>query len=112
MRRLEWVLERDPQNAAARAIQQQAEAALKTALTPAAPPTATVPPEPSPEPGKIEEPAAEIERLQRMAQQERWEDLLADTLAFQRQFPDYERLKSDSFLYDSYLNLGLGSCSR
>ncbi len=107
LRRLEWVLERDPANSDAQAVKRQAEAALKTALTPVVPPTATPLPEPSPAPGEVDEPAAEIQRLQRMAQQERWDDLLPATFAFQRQYPDYERLKTDGFLYDSYLNLGL-----
>jgi tetratricopeptide (TPR) repeat protein len=107
LRRLEWVLERDPANNDARAVKRQAEGALKTALTPVVPPTATPLPEPSPTPGETDEPAAEIQRLRRMVQQERWDDLLPGTLAFQRQYPDYERLETDGFLYDSYLNLGL-----
>jgi tetratricopeptide (TPR) repeat protein len=107
LRRLEWVLERDPANSDAQAVKRQAEAALKTALTPAAPPTATPLPEPSPTPGEIDDRAAEILRLRRMAQQERWDDLLPGTLTFQRQYPDYERLETDGFLYGSYLNLGL-----
>ena len=107
LRRLEWILERDPGNADAEAVKRQAEAALKTALTPAAPATATPPLEPSPTPGQIDEHSAEFQRLRRMAQQERWEDLLPGALAFQRQYPEYERLETDGFLYDSYLNLGL-----
>ncbi len=107
LRRLEWVLERDPANSDAEAVKRQAEAALKTALTPAAPSTATPPPEPTPTPGKIDEPSTEFERLRRLAQQEKWAELLPGALAFQRQYPDYERLESDGFLYNSYLNLGL-----
>jgi len=107
LHRLEWVLERDPANADAQAVKRQAEAALKTALTPAAPPTASPPPEPTVKPGEVDEPAVEFERLRRIAQQDRWEDLLRNTLAFQRLYPDFERLESDRFLYDSYLNLGL-----
>jgi len=107
LRRLEWVLEKDPSNADAEAIKQQAEAALKTALTPVVPPTATPPPEPSPAPGENDEPAAEIQRLQRLAQQERWDDLLPGTVAFQRQYPNFERLETNGYLYDSFLNLGL-----
>ncbi len=107
LRRLEWVLERDPANSDAQAVKRQAEAALKTALTPAVPPTTTALPEPSPTPGKIGEPATEFERLRRLAQQEQWAELLPGALAFQRVYPDYERLESDGFLYNSLLNLGL-----
>ena len=107
LRRLEWILDRDPENADAQAIKQQAEAALKTALTPEAPPTATPPLEPSPTPGRLGEPDVEFERLQRMDEQERWQELLESTLVFQQQYPDYERLETDRFLYNSYVNLGL-----
>ena len=107
LRRLEWVLEKEPSNTDAQAIKRQAEAALKTALTPVVPPTATSPPDPSPTPGEIGEPAAEIQRLQRLAQQERWDDLLPGTLAFQQRYPDYRRLETNGYLYDSFLNLGL-----
>ncbi len=107
LRRLEWILARDPENADAQAVKRQAEAALKTSLTPIAPPTATSMPEPSPTPGEIGEADVEFQRLERLAEQERWDVLLPGTLAFQRQYPDYERLDTDGFLYNSYLNLGL-----
>lgn len=107
LRRLEWVLVRDPQNTNAQAIKRQAEAALKTSLTPEVPATITPLPEPSPTPGEIGEFDVEFHRLERLEKQEKWEDLLSGTLAFQRQYPDYERLETDGFLYNSYLNLGL-----
>lgn len=107
LRRLEWILGRDPENAEAQAVKRQAEAALKTALTPAAPPTMTPELEPSPMPGELSEPDVEFQRLERLAGSERWDALLNDTLAFQRQYPNYERLETDRFLYDSYLKLGL-----
>ena len=107
LHRLEWVLERDPENAGAPALKRQAEAALKTALTPDAQFVTEPTPEPSPTPGEINDPDVEVQRLQSIDEQERWEDLLPGTLAFQRQYPDYERLQTDGFLYDSYLNLGL-----
>lgn len=107
LHRLEWILERDPQNADAQAVRRQAEAALKTALTPEAPPTATPELEPSPIPGEVQEPDVEFQRLVRLATMERWDGLLDGALAFQRQYPNYERLETDRFLYDSYLNLGL-----
>ncbi len=107
IRRLEWILARDPQNEDAQAIKRQAEAALKTALTPAAPTIATPVSEPSPTPGAIGEQDIEFQRLERLADQELWEELLDSTRAFQRQYPDYERLETDGYLYTAYLNLGL-----
>jgi len=107
LRRLEWILQRDPDNKEAQAVRRQADAALKTALTPIAPASPTPPPEPSPTPGQISEPEKEIERLRRLAKQEKWEDLFEGTLVFQRQYPGYERLETDRLLYNSSLNLGL-----
>lgn len=105
--RLDWILERDPGNSTAEALRQQAEAALRTALTPDAPPTATPRPEPTPTPGAIADPAEELARLQRLHDRQEWERLVQDTLVFQRQLPEYERLETDGLLYDGYLNLGL-----
>jgi hypothetical protein len=107
LRRLEWVLQRDPDNEDAQAARRQADAALKTSLTPAAPASPTPLPEPTPTPGEISEPEMEIERLRRLTKQEKWGDLFKSTLVFQRQYPGYERLETDGFLYDSSLNLGL-----
>ena len=107
IRRLEWILARDPENEDAQAIRRQAEAALKTALTPAARPTATPVPEPSPTPGAIGDPDVEFQRLERLADQELWAELLDSTLVFQRQYPDHLRLETDGYLYRAYLSLGL-----
>lgn len=110
--RLEWVLERDPENADARALQRQAAAALRTASAPEARPTPTVAVEPTPLPavegdGVTNADTAELERLQRLGRQEQWEEVIAGTLAFQRQLPAYERSETDRLLYTAYLNRGL-----
>ncbi len=107
LRRLNWVLERFPDNVEAVALQQQAEAALKTALTPDAPPTATPLPEPTPNLTDLDDPQATLASLQRMAERQQWEDLVAAAVSFQRQFPSYERLETDRLLYAANLNLGL-----
>ncbi len=105
--RLDWVLERDPASSEAEALRRQAQAALKTALTPAAPPSPTPLPEPTLAPGDVIDPAVELQRLQRLDDRQQWEQLLAGTLVLQRQFPDFERFETDRLLYDAYLNLGL-----
>ncbi len=107
LRRLDWVLERYPDNVEALALQQQAEAALKTALTPDAPPTATPLPEPIPDLTDLDDPQATLASLQRMAELEQWQDLITAVISFQRQFPSYERLETDRLLYAASLNLGL-----
>ena len=110
--RLEWVLERNPENADAQALQRQAEAALRTALTPEARPSPTAETEPTPAIAGAADGAknvddVELDRLQRLARQEEWEHVIAGTLAFQRELPAYERLETDRLLYTAYLNRGL-----
>ncbi|MFN2136728.1 MAG: hypothetical protein ACK2UK_12290 [Candidatus Promineifilaceae bacterium] len=109
LHRLDWVLEREPDNEEAIALQRQAQAALKTALTPVAPQpaTATPLPEPTIDNSKEVDPVTELVRLQRMDSSEQWAELLPAVLTLQRQFPNHERLETDRLLYDAYLNLGL-----
>lgn len=107
LHRLDWVLERDPANQEAVALRQQAQAALKTALTPAAPPTPTFEPEPTVALSEGTEPDDEYMRLERLYDREQWSDLLPAVLAMQRQFPNFERMETDRLLYGAYLNLGL-----
>jgi len=107
LRRLDWVLERDPENQEATALHSQAEAAIKYAQTPDAPPTPTTPPEPTVVLNEDTDLEDELVRLRRLYDREQWEELLPAVLAMQQQFPDFERMETDRFLYDSYLNLGL-----
>lgn len=112
--RLNWVLERSPGNARALALQQQAQQALRITPTPLPPtpntavtatPTAT--PAPTPAPGEPVIPAGELQRLRQLLVEKQWAEAAAAILAFQRQFPDYERQETNRLLYDAYVNLGL-----
>jgi hypothetical protein len=109
LRRLEWVLAQSPSDPRAATLRVAALAALNLTLTPGAqvtlPPTPAV--EPAPTPGQILDPANDLQRLRRLAARRDWQPLLEGTLAFQRQFPSYERLATDGLLYQAYLNLGL-----
>lgn len=107
LHRLDWVLERNPENKEAAALHRQAEAAIKTAQTPEAPPTPTVPPEPTVVLNEETDLEKEVVRLQRLYDREQWNQLLPAVLAMQQQFPNFERMETDRFLYESYLNLGL-----
>lgn len=107
LHRLDWVLERDPTNEDASALRQQAQAAIKTVLTPIAPPTPTVEPEPTVVLSEENNPEDELIRLRRLYDRKQWDELLPRALAMQRQFPNIERLETDRFLYEAYLNLGL-----
>lgn len=107
LRRLDWVLEQDPNSEDALALQKQAEAALKTALTPDAPATPTDQPEPTITPGESGVEVQELERLQNLGRQGNWPEVIDQTLDFQRRYPDFQRLKTDALLYNAYLTIGL-----
>lgn len=111
-RRLEWVLQQEPENAAALALHQQLQAGLEATRTR---PTATPEPtetaeeevEEAEEVASAAEASPELQRLLDLADEEQWEELLPELLAFQQRYPSYEREQTDKLLYDTYLNLGL-----
>jgi hypothetical protein len=111
LRRLGYVLELDPGNSEALALQEQAQNALAAINTPipttAATATATPLPEPSATPGLISNPDTELQRIQRLVSNSDWETALPALIAFQRQFPDFQRLDTDELLYNVYVKYGL-----
>ena len=46
-------------------------------------------------------------RIQRLVATKYWEEALPALIAFQQQFPSFEREETDQLLYDVYLNYGL-----
>ncbi|MDX1662779.1 MAG: hypothetical protein R3272_03230 [Candidatus Promineifilaceae bacterium] len=125
LRRLEWVLEQDPDNEQAEALQMRAQAAqqraegtrtitLRTATATAveSAPTAEDVPEDTREP-LPDQPAAqpelerELARIEALLAQEAWEEALAALLAFQGEHPAYERERTDELLFDLYVTHGV-----
>lgn len=112
-RRLEWVLERAPDYADAQLLQQEAQSRLNNVLTPDSSQiivtsTAPIPTsEPTPTPGLIENPHDELQRIRGLVTREKWQEALSALIAFQMQFPDYERQTTDQLIYDAYKNVGL-----
>ncbi len=106
--RLEWVLARDPGNQAAQALWQQTQTnPVSTAGAPEGTATPTAVPLPTATPGRIADPASELQRLRRLTASKAWEEALPALIAFQRQFPDYERMETDRMLYNAYLEYGV-----
>jgi hypothetical protein len=108
LRRLEWVLARDPQNGAARqlydTVQDRLQVAQPSSLQPITP---TSIPLPTPTPGLIDNPAEELVRIDQLVAGAEWHAAVSALLSFRRQFPDHERDKTDRLLYDVYIELGL-----
>lgn len=111
IRRLEWVLEREPENGAAQELLAAAQAASETPApaeatdTPEVTPTGT-PAGVTPEAGE-EEAARELSRLANLVKAEKWNEAIAGLLALQNSYPDYERRRTDELLRDAYVGLGL-----
>lgn len=109
--RLEWVLGRAPDSAQARQLHDQALAGLGATPEPTPVTAVTVTPPatrlPTATPGSIGSPNEELLRIQRLVATKFWEEALPALVAFQQQFPSYEREETDQMLYDAYLNYGL-----
>ncbi len=108
--RLEWVLERSPDDSEARSLYQQAKAELEILRTPVAVMTPTSSPTPiaSPTPTAvpIEDPSVELERIRGLFSTENWEEAVPALVAYQWQFPDRERQQTDEMLFEAYIGLG------
>ena len=109
--RLNWVLERDANHAQAQTLRDQALAGIGATPEPTPVTAVTVTPEPTrlptATPGAIGSPSEELLRIQRLVATKFWEEALPALLAFQQQFPSFEREETDQLLYDVYLNYGL-----
>ncbi|MEZ4593927.1 MAG: hypothetical protein R3D55_22705 [Chloroflexota bacterium] len=109
--RLDWVLERDAGHAQAQTLRDQALAGLGATPEPTPVTAVTVTPAstrlPTATPGAIGSPNEELLRIQRLVATKFWEEALPALIAFQQQFPSFERDETDRLLYDVYLNYGL-----
>jgi len=109
--RLEWVLERDSGSAQAQSLRDQALAGIGRTPEPTPVTAVTVTPAstrlPTATPGSIGSPSDELLRIQRLVATKYWEEALPALIAFQQQFPSFEREETDQLLYDVYMNYGL-----
>ena len=106
IRRLEWVLERDPDYPGAVALHEQALSELNRPVTPTPMLRETSAPAdegtPATDPGPVEA----FTTLEQIMDKEEWEQAITVITSFQSQYPNYQRQRTDSLLYDAYLNLG------
>lgn len=109
--RLEWVLERSPDNVEAQSLHRQVQDELERLLTPIATTTPisspTPAPSPTPTPIPIEDPTAELQRMRRLVLDENWEEAVPALVSFQWQFPSSQRQETDEMLFEAYIGLGL-----
>jgi hypothetical protein len=107
LRRLEWVLVRDPQNNTAHRLYNTANDNIQAVQTSPQQTTPISAPLPTPTPGLIDDPVEEMARIDQLTAGGEWEAAISALNAFRRQFPDHERDKTDRLLYNAYTELGL-----
>lgn len=111
-RRLDWVLEQEPESAEALSLHTEAQNGLNARLAPTANPSPTPTPEAvetpveSSQPGEAttNEAFAELDSLMADGQ---WEKAIAAITTFQRNFPNERRQETDEMLYNAYINQGV-----
>lgn len=101
-RRLEWILERDPENSEALNLKREIEQQLM-APTPTPRPTPT---EPAVVEDEDDELAQTFDRLEGLSEDGLWSEAISAIIAFQSDQPNYRRQDTDRMLYEAYLNLG------
>ncbi len=105
LRRLEWVLSRDPDYPSAQELHQDTQNLLNLLLTPSptASPSATL------ELIEVEigaNPTDSFDELEELAEDGEWKALLTALPEFQTSFPNYRRQETDKLLYEAYIELG------
>lgn len=112
MRRLDWVLERDPASVEGQTLHSQAQSGLNARLTPTPRPTPTSTPEAVETPAEAVQPGSSFDQeafanLESLMDEGRWAAAVSAIAAFQQDFPNERRQKTDEMLYNAYINLGV-----
>lgn len=119
IRRLEWVLEQDPDHTQAASLLAEAQGAMAETRAP----SGAGPSESEPVSGgqatatapfttttnsDERDPASEgLRQLERMVDNEEWDAALPAIVAYQNDFPDHERSVTDRLLYEAYTGQGI-----
>ncbi len=108
LRRLEWVLQQQPEHPEARSLKALAEQLLNQDATPTPfvipSPAADVTATPASE--EDAEAAEALGQVEALISAEDWAGAIPALIAFQRDFPEYERRKSDELLFNALVTHG------
>ena len=111
LRRLEWVMGQDRDNAQAVALQVQVQEARVALLTPSPTPV----PSPTPEVMPTVDPAIALDEtaagegfraLTALVENGQWATAVPEIIQFQNKYPSHRRGETDQMLYDAYIGLG------
>lgn len=110
LRRIEWVLEQDPENPQAQELREEAESALNQSRAPSQEvEEATQTPRtksPGAEGESNEGAEAQLQEAEQLVEAEKWQEAIRALVDFQHRFPGYERHHTDNLLYESYIIRG------
>lgn len=110
-RRLEWILEQDPDYPEARGLLDDAREALtgRRELAQPSDSEATATPRITPLAAGAGDAAAaaELQRLEALVEAEAWNEAITALVSFQYNYPDYERRRTDELLHESYMAQGV-----
>lgn len=90
-------------------ISDNGTTATPTPVTPTPTDTPTLLPPVATQPNRTPQPAAleaRLNQLEAMVADEQWEDAIRELVAFQIDYPNYERFRTNSLLFEAYLGAG------
>lgn len=106
LRRLDWIMARQPEVPGLEALQQEARAGMESRLAPTPAPTPSRTPLTEEFPDELKDPSETFSNLQKIAEEADWQMAVEEITAFQAQYPDFRRREIDILLYNAYVNLG------
>ena len=104
-RRLEWILENEPDHSEALALKSEIERQLAVP-TPTPRPTPTKPAAAEEEGPADDDLIRAYSRLEDLVEEANWAEAISAIVTFQSQQPNYRRQDTDRMLYESYIGLG------
>ncbi len=107
-RRLNWVFKQSPNHPQATTLMAQITAASHTAPTKLPPSTNTPSPtHPTTTPVSVTDTDAELDHIETLINAQKWEQAITTLSAFQREFPNIERPRTDMMQYEIRIAYGL-----
>jgi hypothetical protein len=106
LRRLDWIMARQPEYPGLNALQQEARAGMEFRLAPTPSPAPSMTPLAEEIPDEIDDRSEAFSELQKIAEGADWQMAVEEISAFQIKYPDFRRREIDTLLYNAYINLG------
>jgi hypothetical protein len=106
VKRLEWILQRDPSHSEALSLLQITQENTEINESPTPFPTLTKSDDANQGPAIDDELVEVYAAIERLIGEQDWQSAVSFITDLQSQYPDYRRRETDAMLYNAYLNLG------